>query len=134
MTTNIFQNCSIYILPNGLLQKRIQIFEGKVTQYGGKLVSEPSKVCPSHIIVEDSLLTKPVEIVDALKKVNLSFESLSSKVVGTLWLSRCLKEKQLLSTENFEFKKNTLLENELEDENDESPTKKCKVEILDSVS
>lgn len=134
MAANIFHNCIIYILPNGLLKKRIKLFEDKIILYGGTPTYQPSKTLPTHIIVEDSLLTNPTLVTDALKAVNLLYESLNSKIVGTLWLSRCLKEKHLLSTESFEFKTKVLLKRELNEECSESPMKKCRIEIQSDVS
>lgn len=134
MSTNIFQSCVIFILPNGLFKKRIKLFEDKVLLHGGKITAEPLKITPTHIIVEDGLLNTPNQVISALKADNLLLESLDCKIIGTLWLSRCIKEKELLSTENFEFKRKTLVKRELEDELLESPAKKRKIETSAAVS
>ncbi|XP_065202187.1 DNA polymerase lambda-like [Planococcus citri] len=134
MSTNIFQSCIIYILPSGLLKKRIKLFEDKILAFGGKITSEPLKTPPTHIIVEDGLLNNPSQVINALKATNLLPESLNCKIIGTLWLSRCLKEKQFLNTDNFEFKKITLVKNELNDECQESPAKKRRIEVYPGMS
>lgn len=132
MSGEIFRNCQIYILPNGLLKKRIKLFEEQVTKHGGKIISDIRNTMPTHIIVEENCFTSLNQIRNILRKtVELDCENLKCDVVGTLWLSRCLKYKNLLDTENFKFKD---YESKIEIENqvvkDELPRKIRRTQVF----
>lgn len=104
MNENVFQGCRIYILPNGILPKRAILFKEQILKHGGSVVSDKFCSNPTHIVVEDEFLMNPAAVKAVLNYNNLKLEDIQCDIVSTLWLSKCLKEKKLLSTRNFCFK------------------------------
>ncbi|XKL59231.1 hypothetical protein PGB90_000247 [Kerria lacca] len=123
MDQKIFSDCRLFIIPNGLLKKRIELFEKQILKYGGNIISDINDSSITHIIIEDNYLLNPYRVKNALNSVKLLREDTNYVIVGTLWLSKCLKEKKLLSTEEFLFNKKRKLTNELCEKFDEPQVK-----------
>ncbi len=130
MTEKIFCDCRIYIVQYGLLKKRTELFWKQIVKHGGEIVSDPSTSLPTHIIIEDKFLLNPNEVKNAIKSVHLLPDINDCKIVGTLWLSKCLKEKKLLDTDTFSFVNREVLENRNNSETtgNETPVKIRKIE------
>lgn len=128
MSEKIFSNCRILILPDGLLQKRIQLFEKQVSKYGGLVTTDIHKFSPTHILVEDDLLTNPVRRKNIFKSVQNLSKNPDSEVVGLTWLCRCLKEKKILSTDQFSVPNCPVFENQVTEREYETPIKKYRDE------
>lgn len=92
-------------------------------KYGGEVVSDLLTVGPNltHVVVDDKFLRN-------ITLIKNSLEGICCDIVGTIWLSQCLKAKKLLDTENFRFKNKRGLDDENLDENG-PPTKVPKIEV-----
>ncbi|KAJ4449285.1 hypothetical protein ANN_00683 [Periplaneta americana] len=98
-----FKDCHIHILPAGLGKKRLTLFETQIHNHGGKCISKlPTSGCVvTHIVMEDSIVKDAARCVKLLQGVNADMKSV--KVVGTQWLSKCLKEGKNVDTKDFEM-------------------------------
>ena len=121
MSSAIFQNCRIFIVPNGILKKRIKLFEEQVTKNGGLIVSDAKNTSPTHIIIEESYFHSSKQVENLLKAIDLNVNELVCDVVGSLWLSRCLKEKNLINVEDSKFTYKRKMEDKQHSEDEKSP-------------
>lgn len=128
MCEKIFSNCRILILPDGLLQKRIQLFENQVSKYGGLVSTDIHKFSPTHVLVEDDLLVNPVQLKTIFKTIQIFSKNRECEIVGLTWLCRCLKEKKLLSTDQFSIQNCHVLKNQVTEKEYETPIKKYRDE------
>lgn len=128
MSEQIFSNCRILILPEGLLQKRIQLFEKQVTKYGGLVTTDIRKYSPTHITIEDELLANPARLRNTFKSVQNLINDSDCEIVGLTWLCRCLKEKKLLNTDQFSVQKSLFVESRVSETDYETPIKRCRNE------
>lgn len=124
MCEKIFSNCRILILPDGLLKKRIQLFEKQVSKYGGLVTTDIQKFSPTHILVEDDVLADPVRRKNIFKSVQTLSRNPDSEIVGLTWLCRCLKEKKILSTDEFSVRNCLVFEKRVTEREYETPVKK----------
>jgi hypothetical protein len=102
---NTFRNCYIHILPVGLGKKRITLFQTQIANQGGICVSELSANSSSsltHIVLEDSIVKDSKRCLKLLCDMPVDINR-TVKVVGTQWLSKCLKECTYVDTKEFEL-------------------------------
>lgn len=133
MCEKIFSNCRILILPDGLLKKRIQLFEKQVSKYGGLVTTDIQKFSPTHILVEDDVLADPVRRKNIFKSVQTLSRNPDSEIVGLTWLCRCLKEKKILSTDEFSVQNCLVFEKRVTEREYETPVKKRRDESPQSL-
>lgn len=133
MCEKIFSNCRILILPDGLLKKRIQLFEKQVSKYGGLVTTDIQKFSPTHILVEDDVLADPVRRKNIFKSVHTLSRNPDSEIVGLTWLCRCLKEKKILSTDEFSVQNCLVFEKRVTEREYETPVKKRRDESPQSL-
>lgn len=102
--SRIFENCYIYILPVALGKKRMSLFQTQITNGGGICVSKLSatKCNVTHIVLEDSVVKDSERCVRLLSSINVDTNT-AVKIVGTQWISKCLKECVCLDTKEFEL-------------------------------
>ena len=102
--SDIFNNCTVYIVRNSILSKRYEFLKKIVVTYGGTLVTMDISPKPTHILFYESFYNKKVDLQRLLKIINVTCdEILSSKVLSVEWLCRSVRAKELLNTEPFEF-------------------------------
>ncbi|XP_067003567.2 DNA polymerase lambda isoform X3 [Anabrus simplex] len=98
----IFSDCYIYVYPVGLGKKRLSLFETQIINHGGKLINEPKgNLVATHIVVDDSVTQNIEKLKADLNNENCKCNE-RTKVVRTQWLSKCLKEKKLAETCEYE--------------------------------
>jgi hypothetical protein len=102
--SSIFKNCYIHILPVGLGKKRLSLFQTQISNQGGICVSEfPASNCNlTHIVLDDSIIKDSERCVKLLHSMHIDVHG-AVKVVGTQWLSKCLKEHMYVDTKEFEL-------------------------------
>ena len=98
--SDIFKNCVIHIVPADLGKKRMTLFETQISKNGGIIVDKLSSNNITHIVFQDSILTDAKRCGKLLNGIALD----GLKVVGTLWISKCLKENKCIDTKDFEMK------------------------------
>ncbi|KAK3911849.1 DNA polymerase lambda [Frankliniella fusca] len=100
--SSMFKGTCILIFPALIGKKRMSLFETHIRKGGGNLCqfSDMKKgTCkPSHFVVEDSLLQNPANLEKTLK----TYRGELKAVVGTQWLSDCIKLKMLVPTESYQ--------------------------------
>jgi hypothetical protein len=98
-------------LPVGLGKKRITLFQTQIANQGGICVSELSANSSSsssssssltHIVLEDSIVKDSKRCLKLLCDMPVDINR-TVKVVGTQWLSKCLKECTYVDTKEFEL-------------------------------
>lgn len=131
MVKDIFLDCCIYLFPGKLTKKRLYLFETQICKSGGKTVSNcgtNSEV--THIIVE--------ETCDVNSLPSNNWKS-SAHIVGTKWISDCIKHKKLIDTLTYKIStsdKKRPIETFESLSTDESPQKKKKpiqLEVIYSI-
>jgi hypothetical protein len=102
--SSIFKNCYIHILPVGLGKKRITLFQTQIANQGGICVSNlaASSSSLTHIVLEDSIVKDSKRSLKLLHGMPVDINR-TIKVVGTQWLSKCLKEHMYVDTKEFEL-------------------------------
>lgn len=102
--SGIFKNCYIHIVPVGLGKKRISLFRTQIANQGGICVSKlsASNCNLTHIVLEDSIIKNSEYCVKLLHGMHVDI-NVAVKVVGTRWLSSCLKERMYVDTKDFEL-------------------------------
>lgn len=103
-TSRVFENCCIHILPAALGKKRMSLFQTQITNHGGTCVSKlPATNCNlTHIVLEDSIVKDSEQCVRLLNSMNVDIDT-AVKIVGTQWISKCLKECMCVDTKEFEL-------------------------------
>jgi hypothetical protein len=103
-TSRVFENCCIHILPVALGKKRMSLFQTQITNHGGTCVSKlPATNCNlTHIVLEDSIVKDSERCVRLLNSMNVDIDT-AIKIVGTQWISKCLKECMCVDTKEFEL-------------------------------
>lgn len=101
--SSTFKNCYIYILPVGLGKKRITLFQTQIANQGGICVSNlaASSNSLTHIVLEDSIVKDSERSLKLLHGMPVDINR-TVKVVGTQWLSKCLRERMYVDTKEFE--------------------------------
>jgi hypothetical protein len=102
--SRIFENCYIHILPVALGKKRMSLFQIQITNEGGICVSKLAATnCNlTHIVLEDSIVKDSERCVRLLNSMNVDTNT-AVKIVGTQWISKCLKECVCVDTKEFEL-------------------------------
>lgn len=102
--SQVFENCYIHILPVALGKKRMSLFQTQITNHGGICVPKLAAVnCTlTHIILEDSILKDSERCIRLLNRMNVDTNT-AVKIVGTEWISKCLRESVCLDTKEFEL-------------------------------
>jgi BRCA1 C Terminus (BRCT) domain. len=103
-TSQVFENCYIHILPVALGKKRLSLFQTQITNQGGICVSKLAAMNSSltHIVLEDSIVKDSERCVRLLNSMNVDTNT-AVKIVGTQWISKCLKECICVDTKEFEL-------------------------------
>jgi len=103
-TSRVFENCCIHILPVALGKKRMSLFQTQITNHGGMCVSKlaATNCSLTHIVVEDSIVKDSERCVRLLNSMNVDTNT-AVKIVGTQWISKCLKECVCVDTKEFEL-------------------------------
>lgn len=102
--SRVFENCCIHILPVALGKKRMSLFQTQITNHGGIYVSKLAETSCSltHIVLEDSIVKDSERCVRLLNSMNVDTNTVV-KIVGTQWISKCLKESVCVDTKEFEL-------------------------------
>jgi hypothetical protein len=102
--SGIFENCYVHILPLGLGKKRMSLFQTQIVNQGGICVSKLTAGTGNltHIVLEDSTVKDSERCVKLLRGMHVDINA-AVKVVGTRWLSSCLKERMYVDTKEFEL-------------------------------
>ncbi|XP_062865816.1 DNA polymerase lambda [Trichomycterus rosablanca] len=95
ITGNIFQDICIHIVPAGIGKARCDIFQQQIVQNGGQVESAFSPSC-THVVVDES-----VDSERALRLLRMEMFPPDVQLVKCTWLSGCISEKRLLSTEDY---------------------------------
>lgn len=101
----MFKDFKMYIVPLGIPPKRMNLFKDQVVKNGGAIVtSDFSLSSPTHVIVEQEYQRK-MHLEEVLKILHIDRhkDNVNFEVVSSLWISRCLKGKALLPTNEFKF-------------------------------
>uniref|UniRef100_W5LHN1 DNA polymerase lambda n=1 Tax=Astyanax mexicanus TaxID=7994 RepID=W5LHN1_ASTMX len=93
VTGNVFQGVSIHIIPTGIGKARCDIFHQQIVQNGGKVEPIFSSSC-THVVVDES-----VDKERALRLLKTETLPSAVELVKCRWLSSCISEKRLVSTE-----------------------------------
>ena len=98
-TCNFLKDCNIYVLQAGIGKARCDLFNKQIVNNGGTFESTFGPTV-THAVVDEKME------VDRMCRI-LKIDVLPSKtrIVKSLWLSTCLKEKKYVNTEHFEIKK-----------------------------
>lgn len=103
--SSMFKDIQVLIMPALIGKKRLTLFESHIKKLGGKVCQigdVKGGLCePSHIIVEDSFLLDKTNLDKQMK--TLGREREFQVIVGTRWLSDCIKMKMLLPFEDYQF-------------------------------
>jgi hypothetical protein len=124
--SGIFKNCYIHVLPLGLGKKRMSLFQTQIANQGGICVSKLSaNSCNlTHIVLEDSIIKDSGRCVKLLRGMHVDINEAAVKVVGTQWLSNCLKECMYVDTKEFELSPVTKRAGEIDTQCDTEPLRK----------
>lgn len=134
MSDGIFSDCRILILPYGLPRKRISLFERQVRTNGGQIVDNIGDASPTHVVIEDDLLLDSQNAEKALKTLSVSTRESHHVVVGTRWLSTCIKKKSLQNVDEYSSKDEPSSSPRIKnDQESVSPVKIRKIESVDDV-
>lgn len=79
-----------YVHPAKLSKTRHNIFRSQVMNHGGEVVESYNKA--THVIIEETC---------DVRSLPISLWSTERVVAGSLWLSNCLKRKELISLDPF---------------------------------
>ena len=94
----LFSHLVLYIVKAGLGKARTDIFSKQVTKSGGKLLYELTDDV-SHLIVDEQM-----DIDRLCRILKLEKPPLNVKIVKASWISSCLSEQELVSSEEHELK------------------------------
>jgi len=99
--TNIqfLRGCHVQILEAGIGKVRSELFRKKIIEFGGTLCSSISGR-PSVLVVDDNMT---VDRLCRLLKVEETEHLGSVTTVRSLWLSDSIKNRKLISTENYQL-------------------------------
>ncbi|KAM9454308.1 DNA polymerase lambda [Clarias gariepinus] len=95
ITGNIFQGVCIHIVPAGIGNARCDIFKQQIVQNGGQVEAAYSPRC-THVVVDES-----VDRERASRLLKMETFPPAVQLVKCTWLSSCISEKKLLSTEDY---------------------------------
>jgi len=104
----VFANVNIALIRSNILKRRLALFEKQVHKYGGSCtaISNISNITnATHVVFEEDYLAQNKSLQEVLKMIviedcgNLPFE-----VVSSMWVSQCIKVKQLVDAELYRFK------------------------------
>ena len=75
-----------------------------MSKYGGTIVAMDSSPKPTHIVFDESLHDKKLDVQRVLNIIKVTCDEIpSSKLVSPDWLCQSVKAKKLQNTEPFEF-------------------------------
>lgn len=102
--SRVFENCCIHILPVALGKKRMSLFQTQIRNHGGICVSKlvATNCNLTHIVLEDSIVKDSERCVRLLNSMNVDTNT-AVKIVGTQWISKCLKDCMCVDTKEFEL-------------------------------
>ncbi|KAG1676100.1 DNA polymerase lambda [Nymphon striatum] len=104
VANNFFSKYSLYILPTGIGKSRVNLFKAQFLRHGGCIQQEFSSGKVTHILVDESVdWQKFCKIMKWDQELLEKFKDII--IVNTLWLSRCLKAKELVDINEFILKK-----------------------------
>jgi hypothetical protein len=133
-TSLFLKNINVYILSNGMGKNRVEFFKNALSKTGANILNDESEIDLetkesnkkiSHIIVVDESTIKTWLNLDKalLKKKFFTplrekyssffentpisptcFDEASFRVVTSLWLSECIKQKSFVCTKNYELR------------------------------
>ncbi|XP_072513756.1 DNA polymerase lambda [Salminus brasiliensis] len=95
VTGNVFQAVFVHIVPAGIGKARCDIFRQQIIQNGGKVEAACSPSC-THVVVDESVDKKR-----ALRLLRIETLPPAVELVKCTWLSACISEKRLVSTEEY---------------------------------
>ncbi|TSK17976.1 DNA polymerase lambda [Bagarius yarrelli] len=94
-TGNVFQGVRVHVVPAGIGNARCDIFRQQIVQNGGQVEAAYSPSC-THVVVDESV---DRERASRLLKTETFPPAL--QLVKCTWLSACISEKELVSTEEY---------------------------------
>lgn len=92
---NVFQGVCIHIVPAGIGNARCDIFQQQIMQNGGQVEAAYGPSC-THVVVDES-----VDRERALRLLKMETFPPAVQMVKCTWLSACISERKLLSTEDY---------------------------------
>ncbi|KAF5909289.1 DNA polymerase lambda, partial [Clarias magur] len=95
ITGNIFQGVCIHIVPAGIGNARCDIFKQQIVQNGGQVEAAYGPGC-THVVMDES-----VDRERASRLLKMETFPPAVQLVKCTWLSACISEKKLLSTEDY---------------------------------
>ncbi|XP_027035069.1 DNA polymerase lambda isoform X1 [Tachysurus fulvidraco] len=99
ITGNIFQGVCIHIVPVGIGNARRDIFQQQIVQNGGQVEAAYGPSC-THVVVDES-----VDRERASRLLKMETFPPAVQLVKCTWLSACITEKKLVSTEDYSLQK-----------------------------
>ncbi|XP_072032777.1 DNA polymerase lambda-like [Amphiura filiformis] len=96
--TGIFSNLVLYILQAGIGKARAEIFSKQVAKFSGKLQNNLSPDV-THLIVDEQM-----DIDRLCRILKIDEPPFDVKIVKASWISNCLSEQKVVSTEEHEIK------------------------------
>ncbi|XP_060716803.1 DNA polymerase lambda isoform X3 [Tachysurus vachellii] len=99
ITGNIFQGVCIHIVPVGIGNARHDIFQQQIVQNGGQVEAAYGPSC-THVVVDES-----VDRERASRLLKMETFPPAVQLVKCTWLSACITEKKLVSTEDYRLQK-----------------------------
>ncbi|KAF7689444.1 DNA polymerase lambda [Silurus meridionalis] len=95
ITGNVFQGVCVHIVPAGIGNARCDIFQQQIVQNGGQVEAAYGPRC-THVVVDES-----VDRERASRLLKTETFPPTVQLVKCTWLSACISEKILLSTDDY---------------------------------
>lgn len=92
---NVFQGICVHIVPAGIGNARRDIFQQQIVQNGGQVEAAYGPSC-THVVVDES-----VDRERASRLLKMETFPPAVQLVKCTWLSACISEKKLLSTDDY---------------------------------
>ena len=96
---DFLKDCNIYVLQAGIGKARCDLFNKQIVNNGGTFESTFGPTV-THAVVDEKM-----EVDRMCRILKIDVPPPKTKIVKSLWLSTCLKEKKYVNTEHFEIKK-----------------------------
>ena len=96
---NFLKDCNIYVLQTGIGKARCDLFNKQIVNNGGTFESTFGPTV-THAVVDEKM-----EVDRMCRILKIDVPPSKTRIVKSLWLSTCLKEKKYVNTEHFEIKK-----------------------------
>ncbi len=95
-----FSDAILYVMPTGIGKARCEVFRKQVTTLGGTVKDSYIPGDTDFVVVDEKM---ELDRFCRILKLDQPPSPQECKIVKSLWLSACLKQKQLLPTEPYEL-------------------------------